>query len=71
VLKTFGTSPKEGGYSFCVHVLLFVGKVFVSVTVKPDDGQYTAPKNVVVCTNLCENIELCSDYISNTYILII
>jgi len=29
-----GTSPKEGGYSFCIHVLLFVGKVFVGVTVK-------------------------------------
>jgi len=23
---------------------------------QPDDGQYTGPKHVVVCTNLCENI---------------
>ena len=24
--------------------------------IQPDDGQYTGPKHVVVCTNLCENI---------------
>jgi hypothetical protein len=24
--------------------------------IQPDDDQYTGPKHVVVCTNLCDNI---------------
>jgi len=34
VLKIFGANLKEGDYCFCIQVLLFVGKAFVSVTVK-------------------------------------
>lgn len=34
MLKIVGASLKEGGGCFCIQVLLFVGKVFVSVTVK-------------------------------------
>jgi hypothetical protein len=34
VLKIFGASLKESGYCFCIQVLLFIGKVLVSVTVK-------------------------------------
>ena len=38
------------------------------VGTQPDDGQYTGPKHVVVCTNLCDNnIQLCSDHIFNTF----
>ena len=34
-------------------------QLLVKITVQPDDGQYTGPKHVVVCTNLCENIYSC------------
>jgi len=39
--------------------------------VQPDDGLYTGPKHVAVCTIVCENMYLCSDHIFNTYFLII
>jgi len=31
-------------------------QLLIKFIIQPDDGQYTGPKHVVVCTNLCENI---------------
>jgi len=31
-------------------------KLHFKFIIQPDDGQYTGPKLVVVCTNLCDNI---------------
>ena len=42
------------------------GCIINSLT-QPDDGQYTGPKHVVICTNLCDNMWLCSDRIFNTF----
>jgi len=41
-----------------VHTTTCFGPVYwpSSGCIQPDDGQYTGPKQVVVCTNLCDNI---------------
>jgi hypothetical protein len=45
------TQIKTYNYMFRPCILAIVRFI-----IEPDDGQYTGPKNVVVCTNLCDNI---------------
>ena len=51
---------------YLTHIL----QLLIKFIIQPDDGQYTGPKHVVLCTNLCENIQLCSDHIFNTFFII-
>lgn len=51
--KVFVTRLKEGGYCFCIQVLRFVGKVFVSVTVKVLNNCVKGMTNRV-CTHVFE-----------------
>ena len=47
----------------CVGTHAHIVQLLIMFIIQPDDGQYTGPKHVVVCTNLCDNIQLCSDHI--------
>jgi hypothetical protein len=36
--------------------ILAIVRLYYKIIIQPDDGQYTGPKHVVVCTNLGDNI---------------
>jgi hypothetical protein len=44
-----------------------ITNLLIKFIIQPYDGQYTGPKHVVVCSNLCDDILLCSDRIINTF----
>ena len=49
-LKLLETSGSVQAVMGLLYLLL------IKFIIQPDDGQYTGPKHVVVCTNLCDNI---------------
>jgi hypothetical protein len=44
-------------YTVCAWIThAHIVQLLVKFIIQPDDGQYTGPKHVVVCTILCDNI---------------